>query len=86
MTIFSRIGTVIQLYYMTGIHDVEGLLNYRRYVIPNTTMLNTEFWKSSFPDNLAVMYLCSLQDNAVKDDAEYLELLKENDLDDEFEG
>lgn len=73
----ERVGTVIHLYYLTRHDSLEGLLRYGSYALEDTRLINTTEWMKDYPESLAVRYLASIQDNAVKDDPEYKKLLKE---------
>ena len=64
----DRVGTVIQLYYLTVSTDIEALFNYGRYAHDIPGLVNTDEWRGAYPGSLAVRYLASLQDNAVGDD------------------
>lgn len=43
--------------------NIEGLINYRDYIIEDSILLDTKKYRSKYPDNKAVEYICSLQDN-----------------------
>lgn len=73
----ERVGTVIHLYYLTRHDSLEGLLRYGCYALEDTGLMDTAKWLEDYPESLAVRYLASIQDNAVKDDPEYIKLLEE---------
>lgn len=65
----DRVGTVIHLYYLTTPGALKGLLCYGCCEPGNGTgLIDTKEWQRRFPDNLAVRYLASIQDNAVRND------------------
>ena len=45
--------------------NINGLINYRKYILRKTILLNTKKYKTAFYGNQAVTYLCNLQDNIV---------------------
>lgn len=54
---------MFQLYFKLSDKNIKGLINYRDYIIENKKILNTEDYIKSFPNNEAVLYLCSLQNS-----------------------
>lgn len=42
--------------------NILGLMKYRDFIIDNTVLLNTESYRSSYPVNSAVAYICDIQD------------------------
>jgi len=74
----ERVGTVIHLYYLIKPGDLKGLFMYSRYVPTPDGLINTEKWAEDYPENLAVRYIASLQDNAVKDDPEFIQFYLQN--------
>jgi len=60
----ERVGTVIRLYYLTDGAALEGLLDMVRYAQQDGSVL-TRAWSHTYPGNLAVRYLCSIQDRVI---------------------
>lgn len=54
---------MFQLYFKLSDKNIKGLINYRDYIIENKKILNTEEYIKSFPNNEAVLFLCSLQNS-----------------------
>lgn len=54
---------MFQLYFKLSDKNIKGLVNYRDYIIENKKILNTEEYIKSFPNNEAVLFLCSLQNS-----------------------
>ena len=54
---------MFQLYFKLSDKNIKGLINYRDYIIENKKILNTEEYIKSFPNNEAVLYLCSLENS-----------------------
>ena len=75
----ERVGTVIHLYYLTMPGDLNGLMDYAFLGLGEQSgLINTKEWTSIYPDNLAVRYLASIQDHAVRNDEVFEELLIQN--------
>lgn len=58
----NRRREMICLYKKITKSCILGLLAYRDYVIEGTLMLDTQKYRNDFPGNVAVDYICSLQD------------------------
>ncbi len=54
---------MFQLYFKLSDKNIKELVNYRDYIIENKKILNTEEYIKSFPNNEAVLFLCSLQNS-----------------------
>lgn len=58
----NRSFEVVVLFdYIQKADDFSALLQYRKFVIPDTILLDVDAYISAYPDNKAVLYLCSLQ-------------------------
>lgn len=72
----ERVGTVIHLYYLTMPEDLDGLMDYASLELGEQSgLINTKEWTFIYSDNLAVRYLASIQDHAVRNDEAFEELL-----------
>ncbi len=72
----ERVGTVIQLYYLTMPGDLIGLVNYAFLELEEQSgLIDTKTCTCIHHDNLAVRYLMSIQDHAVRNDAAFEEFL-----------
>lgn len=56
--------------------NINGLINYRKYILPGTILLNTKKYKAAFYSNQAVACLCNLQDNIVSQQTAKLNSIK----------
>ena len=45
--------------------NIKGLINYRKYIMRNTILLNTKKYRRDFCTNEAVTYMCDLQDKII---------------------
>lgn len=52
------------LSYIEG-QNIKGLINYRKYIMRNTILLNTKKYRRDFCTNEAVTYMCDLQDKII---------------------
>lgn len=85
----DRVGTVIRLYSLMTPVSVRNLLVYRLYLIDDLPLIDTGAWLDAYPNDLAVRCVASLQDNAVREDPEYLAIegayrQKEDKMQEEF--
>ena len=67
----DRIGAVIVLYQLIHPDDLAPLFSCGLYADDIPGMADTDSWLARCPGSLAVRYLASLQDNAVRDDPAY---------------
>lgn len=65
-----RCATMIKLYGLIKKDDIEGLVKYRDYALANKRLLDTEAYRTAFPNNDAVSYLCALQDSIMAREAD----------------
>ena len=49
--------------------DIQSLVHYRDFVIPETILLDTKRYQDEYPSSRPVQYLCSLQDSALRREA-----------------
>ena len=61
-----RTSEMHQLYSFITPENIDGLMNYRKFTNKETLTLNTEAYRTAYPDNPAVDYLCSVCDTIVK--------------------
>lgn len=50
------------------VEDIEGLVHYKDFVVPETILLDTSKYRDAYPNSLAIQYLCSLQEKILKRD------------------
>lgn len=60
----------VKLYELIKKNDIAGLVKYRDYALANKRLLDTEAYRTAFPNNNAVSYLCALQDNIMAREAD----------------
>lgn len=60
----------VKLYELIKKNDIEGLIKYRDYALANKRLLDTEAYRTAFPNNNAVSYLCALQDSIMAREAD----------------
>ncbi|MDO4837166.1 MAG: hypothetical protein Q4B32_02115, partial [Clostridia bacterium] len=78
----ERVGTVIHLYYLTMPEDLVGLMDCAFLELGEQSgFINTNEWTYIYSDNLAVRYLASIQDHAVRNDEAFEELLIQSEED-----
>jgi hypothetical protein len=58
----DRWGEVIEMLKRYDQESLEGLIKYKDYVIPGTIYLDTPRYRTAFPGNSVIEYLCDLQD------------------------
>ncbi len=73
-----RVGTVITLYYMAADSDIEALLSYGSYAMPDRKSIDVSRWLEDYPDCLTVRYLASLYPDSVFSMDDFIEKTKEN--------
>lgn len=62
----DRLCEVKKMYNLFADSDIEGLIKYKDFVIPNKKILDTKKYKKMYEKNNVVKYLCELQDNILK--------------------
>lgn len=61
----DRKNEMIELYQMLVSDDIKGLICYRDHIVQGKKILDTKKYRSAYPNNAAVKYLCDLQDNII---------------------
>lgn len=61
----TRKSEMHKLFLCLDNNNIHGLINYRKYILYGTILLDTKKYKTEFHNNNAVAYLCNLQDNVV---------------------
>ena len=59
----DRKNEMVGLFHVLTSSDIKGLICYRDYVIKGRKILATERYRSAYPNNAAVKYLCDLQND-----------------------
>lgn len=60
-----------ELYFKVTEKEIKGIINYRDYIIKDKKILDTEKYIKDFPDNNAVLFLCSLQNSILNKELVY---------------
>ena len=74
----TRVGTVIMLYYLAADSDIEALLSYGLYAMPDRKSISISRWLEDYQDCLTVRYLVSLFPDSVFSMDEFIERTIEN--------
>lgn len=61
----TRKNEMHKLFLCLDNNNIHGLINYRKYILHGTILLDTKKYKTAFHNNSAVAYLCDLQDNVI---------------------
>lgn len=74
----TRKNEMHKLFLCLNNNNIHGLINYRKYILYGTILLDTKKYKTEFHNNNAVAYLCDLQDNIVPQWVAKLNYIKTN--------
>lgn len=66
----DRKNEMLDLYPLISERNIKGLIYYRDFVIKDSKILDTENYITAYPDNMAVNYLCELQDKILRSDGD----------------
>lgn len=68
-----------QLYYLIQSDtDIQALVHYRDFIVPRTLFMEAQQYQSAYPLSIPVQYLCSLQENIVKKNAEQSSIINKS--------
>lgn len=64
----DRKNEMLGLYRVIFERDMKGLIYYRDFIVPDRKILKCAEYRTAYPYNVSVKYLCDLQDKILRDD------------------